>query len=188
MLKRLCCAALAALSFQLAACWFDEENFDGNFIAGVNNFQAHHSAGAASLASATYSNGAGVAMPITVWVKVSPRAGNRIVRATLQYKVLPNGNWVTVRTIDNPSWDMDFSHPVALFGRNCIDIPGVAAGTAILIRLYLSDGTYETGSLSADITETVPDTATAASGGVYSGGWTAPFIMRVICTGTRRAR
>ena len=187
MLKKLCCAALAGLALTASACWFDADNFDGNFIAGVNNYHAHHSAGAASLAAATYSNGAGVSMPITVWVKVSPRAGNRIVRATLQYKVLPNGNWVTVRTIDNPSWDMDFSRPVALFGRNCIDIDA-AADTQILIRLYLSDGTYETGSLAADITETVPDTATSASGGVYSGGWTAPLVMRVICTGARRAK
>ena len=188
MLKKLCCAALAALSFSLAACWFDEDNFDGNFIAGVNNYQAHHSAGAASLAAAAYANGASVAMPITVWVKVSPRDGNRIVRATLQYKILPSGSWTTVRTIDNPSWNMDFSQPVALFGRNCIDIPGVAAGTSILIRLYLSDGTYETGSLSADISDTVPDTATAASGGVYAGGWTAPFVFRVTASGVRRAK
>ena len=57
-------------------------------------------------------------MPITVWVKVSPRiadqegeaAGTKeIVRVVLQYKILPSGQWVTVKDYNNPDWDMDFT-------------------------------------------------------------------------------
>lgn len=57
---------------------------------------------------------------------------------------------------------------------------------ALLIRLYLSDGTYETGDLETDITSTVPSVATHASGGEYEGGWTAPFVMRVKVSGNQR--
>lgn len=195
-LKMLFTAALAAVALNSFACWFTADNFNGNYIAGVNNPYVAHYTEADGIANAVYYNGQSAAMPLTVYVKVSPRypdqegeaAGAKpIVKAVLQYKVLPAGSWVTVKTIENVSWSMNWNHPVALFGKNCIDVRGLSAGTQILIRLYLSDGTYETGDLGTDITSTVPSVATSASGGSYQGGWTAPFVFRVIYNGKRRA-
>lgn len=191
-LKTLLAAALAAVTLNSFACWFTSDNFNGNYIAGVNNYTAHYTQ-VDGIANATYYNGQTVDLPLTVFVKVSPRypdqsgesSGEKpIVKAVLQYKVLPSGAWITVRTIENVSWKMDWDHPVALFGRNSIS--GLAAGTEILIRLYLSDGTYETGDLGTDITSTVPATATQASGATYQGGWTAPFVFRVKVSGKVR--
>ena len=97
---------------------------------GVNNFFAHYTE-AISINNATYHNGQTVAMPITVFVKVSPRFGDEdgevagakeITRAVLQYKILPSGSWVTVKDIDNPDWSMNFDHPVVDYSE---EIPSI---------------------------------------------------------------
>ena len=194
-MKKLLTTILLFASLAASACWFTEANFNATYIAGVNNFFAHYIE-AATIGEASYSNGMTVAMPLTVWVKVSPRTADQplevagtkeIVRAVLQYKILPSGSWVTVKDYNNPDWDMNFEGVVPLFGMNCINI-NVAAGTQILIRAYFSDGTYETGDLNTDITSSVPNTATLSSGGTYEGGWSAPHVMRVIISGWRPAR
>ena len=194
-MKKLLTTILLFASLAVSACWFTEANFNKTYIAGVNNFFAHYIE-ADTIGEATYSNGMTVAMPLTVWVKVSPRTADQpgevagtkeIVRAVLQYKILPSGSWVTVKDYDTPDWDMNFEGAVPLFGMNCINV-NVAAGTQILIRAYFSDGTYETGDLNADITSSVPNTATLSSGGTYEGGWSAPHVMRVIISGWRPAR
>lgn len=185
-LKSLLSSVLLAVSLVANACWFTEDNFNGNYIAFLTGDIVHYSP-TAVISNATYYNGQTVAMPFTVFVKVSNRfdeesGSNSIKRAILQYKVLPNGEWVTVKDINNPDWDMDFQNPVALFGRNTINIPGLENNTEILIRLYLSDGIYETGNLSSDISgDAIPDVANGPvpSEIEYSGGWTAPFVMRV---------
>ena len=185
MIKKLLIAALTAVAISASACWLSQDNFDGNYIAGINNYLTHFEQTAEE---SCYLNGVQAAMPFTVWVKIAPRDGNRITTAMLQYKVLPAGQWVTVRTVTPSGRDMNYDHAVALFGRNCIDIPGLAAGTGILIRVYLSDGICETGDPANDIPENIPDLATMASGGTYSGGWTAPFVFRVIYNGKRRPK
>lgn len=194
-MKKLLTTILLFASLAVSACWFTEANFNVAYIAGVNNFFAHY-VEAETIGAASYTNGMTVAMPLTVWVKVSPRTADQpdevagtkaITRAVLQYKILPSGDWVTVKDYDTPDWDLDFDGAVPLFGMNCINA-AVAAGTQMLIRVYLSDGTYETGDLEADITSAVPNTATLASGGSYEGGWSAPHVMRVIIRGRRPAR
>lgn len=183
MIKKILIAVLAAVTYTASACWFSQDNFEGNYIAGINNYLAHYDG-----AGANYTNGVQAAMPFTVWVKIAPRDGNRITTAVMQYKVLPAGQWVTVRSVTPSGRDMNYEDAVALFGRNCIDIPGLTAGTGILIRVYLSDGICETGDPATDIPENIPDLATMASGGTYSGGWTAPFVFRVIYNGKRRPK
>ena len=194
-MKKLLSIFATVLTVNTFACWFTQENFNGNYIAGVNNYQARYSE-TANLSQAIYTNDLSVAFPLTVWVKVTPlkyspsgellNTPAPLVKAVLQYKVLPSGAWKTVKTIENVSWKINWQHPVALFGKNTID-PDVPAGTAILIRFYLSDGTFETGDLSTDISgDEVPAKATQDSGGSYSGGWTAPFVLKVIYNGRKR--
>ena len=196
-MKKLLILCAAVLTVNTFACWFTQENFNGNYIAGVNNYQSRYTE-TANLSQAIYTNDLLVAFPLTVWVKLTPLKYSPsgellntpipLVKAVLQYKVLPAGSWKTVKTIKNVSWPLNWQHPVALFGKNSID-PEISAGTAILIRLYLSDGTFETGDLNSDIAASeVPAKATKNSGGSYSGGWTAPFVLRVIYNGRRRAR
>lgn len=194
-MRKLLTTIVLFASLAVSACWFTEANFNATYIAGVNNFFAHYIE-AGTIGAASYTNGQTVAMPLTVWVKVSPRTADQpeepagtkeIVRAVLQYKILPSGSWVTVKDYATPDWDMNFDGAVPLFGMNCINA-AVAAGTQMLIRVYLTDGTYETGDLNTDITSSIPNTATLASGGSYEGGWSAPHVMRVIISGRRPAR
>lgn len=178
----------ALVSLPALACWFTEEDFNNNYIAGANNYVAHYTQ-VVSINDAVYYNGMEVAMPITLFVKVSPRDGTastKITRAVLQYKILPNGTWVTVKQITKLS-DLDFNKPVILFGKNSINIPktSIAANTEILIRVYLTDGVYETGDLDEDVTQAVPDQVTDGNYD-FGGGWTAPFLFRVKYNGKRR--
>ncbi len=193
-LKTFLVGALSALAVAAHACWFTADNFNACYIAGVNNYISHY-APAENIGAAEYQNGQTVDSPITVWVKVSDRfadqegesPGNKaVIRAVLQYKVLPSGRWITVRDLKELNWNMNFQHPVALFGKNNISLSGYPAGTEVLIRLYLTDGTYETGDMDSDITSTIPNTATQSSGGEYNAGWTAPFVMRVVLSGKER--
>lgn len=192
-LKTLLTSVLSSIAIAASACWFTQDNFNGNYIAFLSGDVAHYTK-TDLLSNAVYHNGQTVSMPFTVFVKVGDRfqdgEGNSTVkRAVLQYKVLPDGGWVTVKDINNPNWKMNFENPVALFGRNTINIPGLAANTEVLIRLYLSDGVYETGDLNETMSsDTIPDTARASvsSEVTYSGGWTAPFVMRIKVSGTTR--
>lgn len=176
----------------VSACWFTDTNFNGTYIAGVNNYFAHYTETGA-IENAVYYNGQTVAMPITVFVKVTPRIADQpgetpgpkdLTRALLQYKILPNGDWITVKDINNPDWDLNFSTPLALFGYGCINI-NIPDNTEILIRVYLTDGIYETGDIETDITSIVPNTVTFNSGNAYEGGWHAPHVMRLKISGKR---
>lgn len=172
-----------------SACWFTQENFNRDYIAGVNNYFVHYEE-TENIGSAIYHNGTLVSFPLTVWVKVGPRKNSHgqlmpIVKAVLQYKILPDGSWVTVKTVYNTT-PIDRALPAAIFGKNNIDLR-VQPGTEILIRVYLTDGVFETGDLNTDITSWIPDIATEESGGQYEGGWTAPFVYRVIFNGRRES-
>ena len=193
------CAAGAAF-----ACWFTESNFNATYIASVNSKVVHYTP-ATTMSEATYHNGQSADMPITVQVKVGPRFGDQpgenagakpITTAALQYKVVRAGGastgFVTVKTIINPTWAMNFSVPVNLFGSDgVIDIPDgeINAGDDIIIRLWLSDGTYYTGDRTGDLfVSDVPDTQTAANITCGFDGWQAPHVFRVKYSGKRRVR
>ena len=186
------------------ACWFTESNFNATYIASVNSKVVHYTP-ASTLAEATYHNGQSADLPLTVQVKVSPRFGDQpgesagakpITTASLQYKVVRAGGtgsgFVTVKTITNPAWAMDFSVPVNLFGSDgVIDIPDsqISAGDDIIIRVWMSDGTYHTGDKNADLAVSdVPDTQTASSITCGLDGWQAPHVFRVKWSGKRRVR
>lgn len=95
-------------------------------------------------------------MPITVNVKLtsgstvqfSEEAKPEIVTCVLQYRVLPKGNWVTVKEYLTPSGTIPFTAPpFAYFGKNNIWPKDIKAGDVIMIRLYITDGMYQSGNL-----------------------------------------
>lgn len=219
-MKKVFTALALAAGLIASACWFGDSytgSLDDNYIAGLSGDVVHVEENDGSY---TITNGQTVAMPFTVFIKVAPHkkpksyqesdvqnGGLKITKAILQYKVIKENeksSWVTVKTIDNPDWDLDFDEPVALFGRDTINIPGVTEETTILIRLYLTDGTYETGALVSDIDpdsvvnvitgERVAhwqyedvvgfhydrvDSGTATDIKTNPAEWTAPFVMKV---------
>ncbi len=98
-------------SVNLFACWFTTDNFDNNYIAGVNNFVAHFIEGDASQTQAQYINGSYVALPLTPYVKIKPRVPDTsadnlrdtsIKCVIFRYRVFSSsnvakGDWTTVK-------------------------------------------------------------------------------------------
>ena len=65
----------------------------------------------------------------------------------------------------------------AIFGKENINPKGLVTNDEIMIRLYLSDGVFQTGDLNTDISN-VGNEDTSQTGS-YEGGWTAPFVFKV---------
>lgn len=173
--------ALAAVTL-VQACWFTTENYNGNYIQGVNANVLHYNPTNA-FSSARYINNVTASLPITVYIKLGPRAQDtpNIQVAKLQYKVKHNGTWgkwVTVKTYNNPtSWTLGNTKATAIFGKENINPKGLVTNDEIMIRLYLSDGVFQTGDLNTDISN-VGNEDTSQTGS-YEGGWTAPFVFKV---------
>lgn len=201
MKKWIATIGLSIAAAVASACWFTESNFNATYIASVNGKVIHYTE-ASTISEATYHNGMQADLPITVQVKVSDRFGDQpdesgakpITKAVLQYKVVKStgqsGQWITVKTLDNPTWKMNFDHPVNLFGTDGkIDIAEgeIASGDDIIIRVWFTDGIYTTGDIAGDITSSqVPDTQTQSNISVGSDGWVAPHVFRVKYSGKRR--
>ena len=197
-MKKFLATLLLLTSLITNACWFepgtinlDDLSWIGAYIAGVNNYRAHTDFPNNDFI--LYNNFT-VPMPITVWVVVQPRRTSThlypVRRAVLQYKVLPFGNWVTVKEFSNITTTLDYPTPIALFGNNCINIP-VPDGTELLIRLYLADQYLETGDLDTDITSAILDVISIETGTEsiwYEGGWSAPYVIKVRVDGKRPGR
>lgn len=201
-MKRFLSTLMLAGALVASACWFTESNYNATYIASINGKGVHYSP-VSSIEMATYKNGMEVDLPMTIQVKVSDRFGDQpgesgsrpIVKAILQYKVVRAGGastpFITVKTLENLDWSMNFSNPVNLFGKDgTIDIKSdIAAGDDIIVRVWLSDGIYTTGDINADITVSqVPDEQSSALGNISVGtdGWNAPHVFRVKFSGKRR--
>jgi len=179
------------------ACWFEPGTINLEdlswiraYLAGINNYQVH----ADFTNDFVIYNNFTVSMPLTVWVVVQPRRSSVLLhpvrRAVLQYKVLPSGNWVTVKEYNNITTTLDYTNPIPLFGSNCINI-SVPDGTELLIRLYLADQYLETGDLDTDITSAILDVISVDTGTEsiwYEGGWSAPYVIKVRVEGKRPGR
>ena len=70
-----------------------------------------------------------------------------IVNCTLQYRVLPNGNWVTVKQYSTPCGTIPFTAPpFTYFGQNNIWPKDIKEGDVIMVRIYITDGMYQSGN------------------------------------------
>lgn len=151
-MKRILTGFLLLAGVALSACWGTAESYDKAFIYAVNNFVRTP---LASLSyPPTFQDGGNVSFPATVNVRISPReTGSPITKAVLQYRVGESGEWTTAVTLDNPKWDMDITTPRPVFGIDTIKInPIPAQGTKVYIRMYLTDGVYETFNLEENDT------------------------------------
>ena len=196
-MKKFLATLLLLTSLISNACWFEpgpinieDLSWVRAYLAGVNNYQVH----ADFTNDFVIYNNFTVSMPLTVWVVVQPRKTSislhPVRRAVWQYKVLPSGNWVTVKEFNNIDTTLDYPTPIALFGNNCINIP-VPDGTELLIRLYLADQYLETGDLDTDITSAILDVISVETGTEsiwYEGGWSAPYVIKVRVGGKRPGR
>lgn len=181
-MKKLVSLALLVTCLVSQACWFSDTDFNNNYIAGVNNYTVHYRQ-ASSANAVSYLNGQEVSFPLTVYVKTAPRAGqNDVVVAVLQYKVEGSSTWTTVATVAS-SKNLNLNKATTIFGRNLnLSVPD---GSVFYLRLYLSDGVYETGDIEEDITSPLQNTMTSGTENL-GGGWTAPFVFKLKKSSNKR--
>lgn len=189
-MKRFFISLLTCFTITSLACWFTEGDFNKDYIAGANNYFSHYTA-ASTFDEAIYNNDYYIALPLTVFVKVAPISesyGKEILltKAILQYKKAGSTTWIDVKTVSGVKLKYDV--PVAIFGRN-IEIDEkdpLAKDDVFFIRVYLTDGTSETGDLNSDIDENLVTSVMDRNSGDLGGGWTAPFVFRLQFNGNRR--
>lgn len=165
-IKKLCVVGLVfAAALQAAACWYQKTNYN-DYIFSINNIERHTSlvktieAGSQKVNSITYTvvNNMVVDFPLTVTMKLTSetpitmtdptQSGGKVdsaaravpVEAKLQWRVLPDGDWVTASEFQIDSGRLPNSYPPAPYlGRNNICPKGLKAGDKVMIRLYVTD-------------------------------------------------
>ena len=130
-----------------------------------------------------------------------------ILRCKLQYRILPAGKWVTVKDYDVPTGTIAATNaPTTYFGRNNVWPQGCKAGDVVMIRMYVTDGNFQSGELD-DMCEdklgvgksstfpqkyTLPDTFSYQPRGRdmpdndLGGGWLPHYAVTVIYSGHTR--
>lgn len=165
--------ALAVTGIALA-CWYQKADYN-DYIAVVNNSVKHtvlvekiETSSAAKAIRYTIDNQMTVDFPVTVTMKLTseqpiiiddafsltanvaaqPQPSSRIskIQAVLEYRVLPNGSWVKVSEYSIETGRLPDSYPPAAYlGRNNIWPRGLSAGDKIMVRLYVTDGQWQSG-------------------------------------------
>lgn len=173
MKKLLACLIALFISWPANSCWYRYYNYE-DYIFSVNNLETHiqslnvKTASGKRTVTYTVKNNMVVDFPISVAVKlvsdnsviIDNTSGNiyqingitqakkdMILRGKLQYRVLPNGNWVTVKEYSIQTGNIPSNYPPNFyFGRNNIS-PKCNKGDIIMIRVFVTDGLWQSGML-----------------------------------------
>ena len=163
-------AAVAAFTTTAFGCWYKFYNYE-DYIYAVNNRQIHTESVVVTdkvnkKITYTVKNNKVVDFPISVSVKLvsndavvlNDNEGGtvtitnskpEIISCALQYRVLPNGNWVTVQKYETETGTIPSSYPSNFYlGRNNI-YPKCKPGDVIMIRVYVTDGIWQSGNPSS---------------------------------------
>ena len=91
-------------------------------------------------------------------------------------------------TLTNPSARTWYGQVVPLFGNGNIDPKGLQSGDVIIIRYYITNGVLESGDLEDSLESINPNNTETYNdhSDTYSGGWSPPFVFKVIYNGQRR--
>lgn len=169
-MKKIIATALVSLvSLAATACWYKKSNYN-DYIAVVNNMQRHTSrlditqdvASHVQAINYKIDNQLKVDFPVTVTMKLTSEepivmidayaVGAAVdtrrskIEARLEYRVLPHGDWINVSEYSIETGRLPAAYPPAPYlGRNNINPKGLKAGDKIMIRLYVTDGQWQSG-------------------------------------------
>lgn len=220
LLATLATIVLAATT--VFGCWYNRISYN-DYIFGVNKFERHVEATVTKdedgKAKTTYhvKNNMVVDFPVTVTMKLvsdsqiildDETKKPELLRCALQYRVLPNGNWTTVEEYKVPTGKIPMSAPPAAYlNRNNIWPKKCKAGDVVMIRLYVTDGSFQSGDLADKCEEqlgygkstkfpskyTLPDTfdytlhdQASMIEADLGGMWTPQYVVTVIYSGKTR--
>lgn len=159
-------AAVMAYGTTAFGCWYKFYNYE-DYIYSINNREVHAESIKITdknnkVVTYRVKNNMVVDFPLSVAVKLVSQDkvilddsnGNptdtgiekdEVLSCALQYRVLPNGNWVTVQKYETPTGTIPNSYPPNFyFGRNNI-FPKCKPGDVIMIRVYVTDGVWQSG-------------------------------------------
>jgi hypothetical protein len=163
-MKKLIALLIASISYVSSACWYRYYNYE-DYIYGINNFDRFASiefvteSGKQS-SKYTVKNNMVVDLPLSVSMKlvsnsnVNGAAKPEIKYCALQYRVLPYGEWVTVAEHQFSTGNIEFDElPKFYLGKNNINPLNCKKDDVIMIRLYVTDGVWQSGELDSLCTE-----------------------------------
>ena len=216
--KTLTLVAAVSLWTSCFGCWYCKSNYT-DYIYTINDKVVNEqSTNASGVCSYTVRNNQVVDFPLTVSMRLISKDtidlndGSKtdycreIVGGRLQYRILPGGNWTTVQQQTQPmGYISKDSAPGTFFGNNNIWPKGLKAGTVIMIRLYVTDGMWQSGTLAnacSDKLTTVstqygdrtslPDSFQYSLDGTellandLGGAWYPHFCVTVVYSGSER--
>ena len=218
-MKKIITSILSILAtFMTYSCQFQYYAYE-DYIYAINNMEVHmqhveKSDGGAAVRYTTRNNMV-VDFPLSVSVKLvsnkpvildgSTIIGKKpnILSCSLQYRVLPNGKWITVQKYETPTGSISSAYPPNYyFGRNNI-YPQCNPGDVIMIRVYVTDGVWQSGNadnmctnklttVSGVSTKTLPNdlqvTMTHNNKSIDLGGnWSPNLVATVVWSGKTRA-
>lgn len=158
-MKKFIALATLFISFTVSACWYNFYNYE-DYIFGVNNFERHSDVEFVTEDGKTTTrynvkNNMVVDFPISVSMKLTSDSTvnnvdkPEIIYTALQYRVLPDGEWITVAEHDFNAGQIPLdAAPSFYLGRNNINPLNCKKDDVIMIRLYATDGQWQSGDLS----------------------------------------
>lgn len=157
-MKKLLLLLILSISTVSLACWYNYYNYE-DYIYGINNFERHSgiqfiNENGKMTSKYTVSNNMVVDFPISVSMKITSDSTvngthkPEVMYCALQYRVLPYGEWVTVAEHDFKAGSIPLNAlPNFYLGKNNINPIGCKKDDVIMIRLYVTDGTWQSGEL-----------------------------------------
>ena len=170
------------------ACWYQRINYN-DYIYAINTYERHvieTESVNSKITKTIYTvkNNQIVDLPMTVSMKLVSNTPVYIDDSTkkptlltgkLQYRVLPNGNWVTVEEFKRPTGTLPIELPPSTyFDRNNIMPRNLKAGDVIMVRMYLTDGIWQTGDITSMCDAIKDDTL---KNNKKANSWTLPSTM-----------
>ena len=209
------------MAAQTFGCWYNRISYN-DYIYGVNSFERHAEATIAKedgKATTTYhiENNMVVDFPVTVSVKLvsdsqvildDETKKPELLRCALQYRVLPNGSWTTVEEYKVPTGKIPMaSSPATYLGKNNVWPKKCKAGDVVMIRLYVTDGSFQSGDLAdkcedqlgygkstkfpdkytlPDLFDYTPHESSSMIAVDLGGMWTPQYVVTVVYSGKTR--
>jgi len=172
-MKKLLTIILLGLAITSQACWFTSADWQAVWIDRINNTSV---APTGSWGAITAPEAGTINIPATVYIKVTPSTTNAISidEVRLQWKYSTSTTWTTINVIKDVTWTINYSKPLAFFGKYNLNPAGARSGDTILIRLQVVDAL----SVNAQI-----DVDTTAEG---TNGWEDQWVTSMTIGQVRR--
>ena len=138
-MKKFLTIALLTVTIIASACWFTATDWGVVYIASINDTDLTPVFG--TFPTVTVPAAGTQNLPATITMKVVPSItnGTAIIEALMVWKYASGTRWKILSYRKDFSETMDYTKPLALFGRNNFNPPGVQSGDSIMGGFIVRD-------------------------------------------------